>query len=85
MVRYCRTIAKPRRVSGKIMRPFVFIISILIHFSANGQAKFDSVQIDRVLMSLPLQQNQSVADEVFIKAIQAIDKNYRTIADTLYH
>ncbi len=67
------------------MRPLVFIISLLIYSSADGQAKFDSVQIDKILMTLPLQQNQNVSDEIFIKAIQAVDKNYRTIADTLYY
>lgn len=67
------------------MRPFVFIISLLIYFSADGQAKFDSIQIDKVLMTLPLQQTQNASDEIFIKAIQAVDKNYRAIADTLYY
>ena len=67
------------------MRRLVFIISLLIYFSANGQAKFDSVQIDKDLMTLPIHHNQNVSDEIFIKAIQAVDKNYRTIVDTLYH
>jgi hypothetical protein len=71
-------------VSGKIMRAFVYIISFLIYFSANGQTKFDSIQIDKLLMTLPLQQNQNTSGDIFIKAIQAVDKNYKTITDTLY-
>ena len=36
-------------------------------------------------MTLPLPKNQNVSGDIFIKAIQAVDKNYRKIADTLYY
>lgn len=36
-------------------------------------------------MTLPLSQNQSVSNEIVLKAIQAVDKHYRIIADTLYY
>lgn len=67
------------------MRPFIFIISLLLYSPVNGQNKFDSIQVNNVLMTLPQQQNQRVLDEIYIKAIQAVDKNYRKIADTLYY
>lgn len=67
------------------MRPFVYFMSLLMYFSANGQTKYDSVQIDKLLMTLPAQQNQNISDDIFIKAIQSADKNYRKIADTLYY
>jgi len=46
---------------------------------------FDSSHADRILTSLPKQTNKIKIDENIIKAIEAVDKKYRQIADTLYH
>lgn len=45
---------------------------------------FDSLKVEKVLMTLPASRNQMKADENIIRAIEAVDRKYRQIADTLY-
>ena len=71
-------------VSDKIMRVFFSLLTTLFFISANGQKLFDSLQVERLLTTLPRQTNQSKSNEDIIKAIEVVDKNYRLIADTLY-
>ena len=66
------------------MRPFFTILSLLFFISSSGQNLFDSSKADIILMTLPMHSIQSKADENIIKAIEAIDKKYRQITDTLY-
>jgi hypothetical protein len=72
-------------ISRKIMRSFFTILTLLSFISARGQNLFDSVQVERILTTLPGQTVQSKPNEEIIKAIEAVDKKYRLIADTLYH
>jgi len=70
-------------VSCKIMRSFITISFFLFSISANAQ-RFDSLQIDKLLLSIPYQYDQDNQNENIIKAIQAVDKKYKEISDTLY-
>ncbi|MEI9809929.1 MAG: hypothetical protein WDO16_19805 [Bacteroidota bacterium] len=67
------------------MRSFLIILSLLFFISSRGQNLFDSLQAERILTTLPTQTIQIKADENIIKAIEAVDKKYRQIADTLYY
>jgi hypothetical protein len=72
-------------VSGKIMRPFFTILTVVLFISASGQKLFDSLQVEMVLMTLPTQTISSKQDKDIIRAIEVVDKKYRLIADTLYY
>ncbi len=52
--------------------------------SMNAQHQFDSLSVERSLILLPKTEIQNNCDENLIKAIEAVDRSYRKIADTLY-
>jgi hypothetical protein len=62
-----------------------FTIVILFFFtSASGQKLFDSTEVEKTLMTLPRPASETTPNENVIQAIEAVDKKYRQIADTLY-
>jgi len=64
---------------------YSFLISFLL-FSINifGQKRFDSLQVEKLLMILPKQSGKSIVDQNIIKAIETTDKHYRGIADSIF-
>jgi hypothetical protein len=52
--------------------------------SPNRQMLFDSLSVEKVLMTLPVSRDPMKANVDIIRAIEAVDKKYRQIADTLY-
>lgn len=71
-------------VGSKMIR-FLFTILILGTFSSvSGQKKFDSARIEQSLLRLPRQANQIHSNDNIIKAIEAVDRKYRQITDTLF-
>jgi len=67
------------------MRTFISILILLLFVPASGQKLFDSLQVEKLLTRLPTQTIQSKSNEDIVRAIQAVDKKYRQIADTLYN
>jgi hypothetical protein len=65
------------------MKLFFTIIILGIFYSASGQKKFDSLQVENNLTTLPGQSSDNIDDNI-IKAIQAVDRKYREISDTLF-
>jgi hypothetical protein len=65
------------------MRLFFTIIILAIFNLASGQKKFDSLQVENILTTLPGQSSDKIDDNI-IKAIQAVDRKYREISDTLF-
>lgn len=66
------------------MRSCFAILIILLSASANGQNRFDSLQIEKALMTLSAQASETNLNKDLIKAIETIDKHYRKITDTLF-
>lgn len=66
------------------MRQYFILTILLVASSTYGQRLFDSSKVEKVLLSLPKHPNETIADTNIIRAIEAVDKNYRIIADTLY-
>lgn len=66
------------------MRYFIFLTTILFTKVLFGQRQFDPSKYAESLLMLPKQAEQISFDTSIIKAIEAVDKNYRIIADTLY-
>ena len=66
------------------MRTFLTVFSLVFFLLANGQKTFDSLQVEKLLTTLPVASGQAKADENILKAIEAIDRKYRIITDTLY-
>jgi len=76
------------------MRIVIFILMLLCFRAGYGQTNqvepagrqmlFDSLTAEEVLTALPASRNQMEADVNIIRAVEAIDKKYRQIADTLY-
>lgn len=66
------------------MKAFIYILSFLFCISANGQIKFESIQVDTLLITSTNQNTLNSSDEFYIKAIKAVDKKFRTIVDTLF-
>jgi hypothetical protein len=66
------------------MKRFLSVLTILVSISASGQKLFDSLQVQRLLTTLPGRTIQQKSDEDIIRAIEVVDKKYRLIADTLY-
>ena len=72
-------------VSRKFMKSLFTILSLLFLISAKGQKLFDSLQVEKLLTTLPVQPIQIKLENNFIRAIEAVDKKYRQITDTLYY
>jgi len=66
------------------MRHFILLTTLLFANVLQGQKLFDSSKVDNLLLTLPKQTDQISFDTNIIRAIEAVDKNYRIIADTLY-
>jgi hypothetical protein len=66
------------------MRHYFTILTLLFFSSTNGQRQFDSLKVEKILLTLPKQTVQTTSDTNIIRAIEAVDKKYRQIADTLY-
>jgi hypothetical protein len=71
-------------VSGKIMRHFLLLTILIFSNVLYGQKLFDSSKVNNLLLTLPKETVQISFDTNIIKAIEAVDKNFRIIADTLY-
>lgn len=77
-----RTMIKPTQ---QIMKQhFLLLTTLLLSNILYGQKLFDSSKIENHLLTLPKQTGQNSFDINIIKAIEAIDNNYRIITDTLY-
>ena len=64
---------------------YYFTIVILLYFtSASSQKLLDTSYVEKILMTLPIQSSEVAPNENVIKAIEAVDKKYRQITDTLY-
>lgn len=73
------------------MRRFFTILVLGILNSASGQNRFDSVQLEQALTTLPRaliafpgEGSQAILSDDIMKAIEAVDKKYRQIVDTLF-
>ena len=73
------------------MRRFFTILILGIFNSASGQNTFDSVQLEKALTTLPKgltafpgEVSQAHLKNDIIKAIEAVDKKYRQVVDTLF-
>jgi hypothetical protein len=73
------------------VRPFFTILILGILNSASGQNKFDSAQLEQTLTTLPKaltpfpgEVSQVHLIDDIIKAIEAVDKKYRRVVDTLF-
>jgi len=75
---------KALTLAAKIMRHFILLTTLLFANVLQGQKLFDSSKVDNLLLTLPKQTDQISFDTNIIRAIEAVDKNYRIIADTLY-
>lgn len=71
-------------VSGKFMRHFILLTTLLFTNVLYGQKLFDTSKVDKLLLTLPKYSKQTPSETDIIKAIEVVDNNYRTIADTLY-
>jgi hypothetical protein len=67
------------------MRYCLTILAILFFTSAGAQKLFDSLQAEKKLMELPKAPGKTEPNKDIIRAIEAVDKKYRQIADTLYY
>jgi hypothetical protein len=66
------------------MRTRLSILFLGLFLSASGQKQFDHLQVEKVLTALPRQVNQVHFNDNIIKSIEAVDRKYRVIADTLF-
>ena len=66
------------------MRHFILLAFLSFTNVLYGQKMFDSTQVEKTLLTLPKQTSQILPDTNIIKAIEAIDRKYRIITDTLY-
>lgn len=66
------------------MRHILVLSTLLFSYASYGQKLFDSSKVDRLLSALPKQTTQINPDPDILQAIEAVDKKYRIIADTLY-
>jgi competence CoiA-like predicted nuclease len=67
------------------MRPYFTILILLLSISATGQKRLDTLEVERGLTTLPKQVNETFIDDKILRTIEAVDKKYRQIADTLYY
>jgi hypothetical protein len=66
------------------MRHFILLTTLLFTNVLYGQKLFDTSKVDKLLLTLPKYSKQTPSETDIIKAIEVVDNNYRTIADTLY-
>lgn len=64
---------------------YLTIVTLLFFTSVKGQNLFDSSQVEKTLMTFPKQGGESKINENVIRAIEAVDKKYKKISDTLYY
>lgn len=67
-----------------MMKHYFTIVILLFFASASGQKLFDTTQIEKLLMTLPTPTSEAAPNENVIRALEAVDKKYRQIADTLF-
>ena len=76
-----------RKLQTLKLKRYPLIITTLFfiscHLQSGGQKKFDSLQLERILTTIP--QHRGYFNDSVIKAIEAVDRKYREIADTLYY
>ena len=72
-------------VRCKTMKLSILLIILLFANILHGQRIFDSIKVDKQLLTLPKQKAQIRFETDIVRAIQSVDKNYRIIADTLYY
>jgi hypothetical protein len=66
------------------MRYIFLPLNLLIANFVCGQSLFDTTKVEKHLLTLPRQSIQINADTNIIQAIEAVDRKYRIISDTLY-
>ena len=52
---------------------------------AFGQSHFDSLQLEKAMMTLPHNSNGKKVNSDIVKAIDVVNRNYRKIVDTLFY
>lgn len=66
------------------MKYFFIILTLLLTTTLVAQQRFDPLHVKRLLMELPVEWEEVNPDKDIIQAIQAVDRKYREISDTLY-
>ena len=72
-------------VSGKILKHYLTILILFLSPAVFGQRLFDSVQVEKALLTYTSQASENEVNENIVRAIETVDKYYRQIADTLYY
>lgn len=67
------------------MRPYLTILILFLPLALFGQKLFDSVQVEKVLLTYPTKAGENKVNKNIVRAIEVVDKHYRQIADTLYY
>ena len=66
------------------MKYYYTIIAILFFNFTYAQTKFDSSKVEKILLSIPRQTSRIKPEANIIRVIEAVDKHYRIIVDTLF-